>query len=190
MRKRLRAARNAIGGLRRTHAEDALNDRLVRLVLARGARRVGVYAAIGAEVSLDLACARLLAAGVRVAFPRVHGPDMVFAEVPGLHALVEGYRGIREPASHASVVSSSELQLLLVPGVGFNRDGRRLGQGGGHYDRYLAAAPLGGPVIGVAFEAQVVEEPVPCGPLDRMVDAVLTESALVTTARWTGPGVA
>ncbi len=67
--------------------------------------------------------------------------------------------------------------LLLVPLLAFDRAGRRLGYGGGYYDRTLAALP-NARAIGIAFAAQEIDT-VPAGPHDRPLDAVATERGLI-----------
>ncbi len=150
---------------------------------------MGVYAASSTEASLDLAWEALWARGTRLAFPRVGGDGLGFFEVPSLDGLVPGFRGIREPPAGAVAVPAEALELLVVPALGVDRDGNRLGQGGGHYDRFLAGVSLGGPVVGVGFAVQLTAQRVPTGPLDVGVDAVLTETQWVATSRWTGPNV-
>ena len=79
------------------------------------------------------------------------------------------------------VPDSHEIELMILPGVGFSLDGARLGQGGGYYDRTLRAArsrakaPLG---VGVGFEAQIVAN-LPVTPSDESVDVLVTEKRLV-----------
>jgi 5-formyltetrahydrofolate cyclo-ligase len=74
------------------------------------------------------------------------------------------------------------VELFIVPGVAFDRDGGRLGHGRGYYDGLLAQARRGVPVIAAAFECQLVER-VPMTPRDVRVDAIATEVALHRAAR-------
>ncbi|MEJ1979268.1 MAG: 5-formyltetrahydrofolate cyclo-ligase [Acetobacteraceae bacterium] len=67
--------------------------------------------------------------------------------------------------------------VLLVPMLAFDRQGRRLGYGGGYYDRTLAALP-GRPAIGCAFAAQEIPA-VPVGPFDISLDAIATECGVI-----------
>ena len=75
---------------------------------------------------------------------------------------------ILEPAE-AEIVSPLEVAAWIVPGLAFTRDGRRLGYGGGWYDRLLASARKGSLKIGVAHEFQVVED-LPHEPHDIRLD--------------------
>jgi 5-formyltetrahydrofolate cyclo-ligase len=87
--------------------------------------------------------------------------------------LVAGALGGREPPPSAPAVPPAEIDLVLVPGVGFDPSGRRIGRGRGHYDATLAALPRA-TAVGLAFEAQVVPE-VPAEAHDARLAAVVTE---------------
>ena len=94
--------------------------------------------------------------------------------------------GILEPLPDAVFFEPVELDLILLPGVAFDRFGRRLGRGRGFYDRGLARAQeVPGPRrLGVGFDFQLVER-VPVGELDQPVHGVLTERGLLPV---TDPG--
>jgi 5-formyltetrahydrofolate cyclo-ligase len=81
--------------------------------------------------------------------------------------------GIREPISGIPFPISL-LDMVIVPGLGFDEKGNRLGRGRGFYDRFLAHAEFKGIACGMAFEQQVVKE-IPVGPLDRHVDMLVTD---------------
>jgi len=85
--------------------------------------------------------------------------------------LVSGRFGVREPEAGCPAVPLNQLDLILVPGVGFDFAGRRLGRGKGFYDRLLAQ--VRGHKCGVAFEQQLVAE-LPEEPHDVRVDSILT----------------
>ena len=80
--------------------------------------------------------------------------------------------GARQPADGADVIPD----VVFVPLVGFTGDGARLGQGGGHYDRWLGAQPHG-PAIGMAWDCQTVDA-LPIEAHDRPLMAVITPTRL------------
>jgi 5-formyltetrahydrofolate cyclo-ligase len=81
--------------------------------------------------------------------------------------------GIREPVSGIPFPISL-LEMVIVPGLGFDGKGNRLGRGRGFYDRFLAHPEFKGVACGLAFEQQVVGE-IPIGPLDRHMDMLVTD---------------
>ena len=89
---------------------------------------------------------------------------------------VEGRYGLREP-SEPHPVSPDTIDVMLVPGLGFDRGGGRLGRGGGYYDRFLATsrAPV---VIGVGFDCQILES-VHREAHDQLMTAVVTPSGVI-----------
>jgi 5-formyltetrahydrofolate cyclo-ligase len=84
--------------------------------------------------------------------------------------------GIREPFAGIPFPISM-IDLLIVPGLGFDEYGHRLGRGRGFYDRFLAHPEFGGVACAMAFEEQVTPS-VPAGPLDRHVDMLVTDEKL------------
>lgn len=122
---------------RRTHA-TRLAQELGRLALALGARRVGLYAPVGAEPETRDLAHDLLARGIQLAYPRIHtdGVSMDFAHSDGPSALVARPRTrMLEPLG--AVIDPSDLDLIVVPALALRGDLTRLGRGGGHFDRYL-----------------------------------------------------
>lgn len=83
--------------------------------------------------------------------------------------------GVPEPAASCPEVKVGEIGVMLVPGVAFDASGKRLGRGGGFYDRLIGHADRRALLVGVALDEQVAGE-IPVGPLDARVDAVVTPS--------------
>ena len=99
-----------------------------------------------------------------------------------LDELAPGTLGIVEPKSELRAfvdrqVSLNEVDLVLVPGVAFDRRGGRLGHGQGYYDKLLAAASRDVPLVAPAFECQLFGE-IPMLPHDVFMDKVVTEDAV------------
>ena len=114
-------------------------------------------------------------------YPRVQGAEIEFVDVHRLDDLAPSAwnSAVWEPAFPAArVILPAEIDLILVPGLAFTRDGHRLGRGGGFYDRFLAQLPERTVKLGVCFDLQMVEA-LPAEAHDRRVDAVVTESGLI-----------
>ncbi len=93
-----------------------------------------------------------------------------------------GFRGIREPLPHCTRVDTATIGWVLVPGVAFDRDGKRLGYGGGFYDRLLPSLSPAAARVAGAFELQIVER-IPSAAHDLTVDAIVTEVRTLSPAR-------
>lgn len=106
-------------------------------------------------------------------FPRIDGDELAF-HAPG-EDWVEGLHGIREPSIHSPIVEASRIRGLLIPGLGFDRRGRRLGRGKGFYDRLLSGWT--GLKVGVCFECQWVDS-IPTEAHDQKMDLIVTEAGL------------
>jgi 5-formyltetrahydrofolate cyclo-ligase len=92
-----------------------------------------------------------------------------------------GPMGIRQPAPEAPHAERADIDLVLVPGVAFDAACRRLGRGGGFYDRLLALEDWPAPRVALAFEVQLTEQ-LPEEEHDRPVDAVVTEERVLIRA--------
>lgn len=100
----------------------------------------------------------------------------------GMDELVVGKWKILEPPRQrwgepGKEAQPDELDLVMVPGVGFDRDGARMGNGQGYYDRLLHQVRLDAPLVALAFECQIFPE-LPVGPHDISMDKVVTEQAV------------
>ena len=186
LRRRMTALREGTPAGRREGWSAAARVRIAALRCWREARTVALFAAIRGEVDLLPLVTDAIAEGRRVVFPRADRATrtLAFHAVASPGDLAPGAFGVPEPPGDpGSLVASSGVDLLLVPGVVFDARGGRLGFGGGFYDRLLASlspAPPGPRLfaVGVAFECQVVAE-VPMESTDRRVDALVTEAQSV-----------
>lgn len=172
-RKQAFAARKAVHGTGR----DAAAQEALRSLLApwHDAALAG-YMPIRTEIDpLPVMAGHGASGAVPVGVPVILGPaqPLVFHRwTPGC-AMIDGAFGARIPAVAEPVVP----RVVIVPMVGFDARGFRLGYGGGFYDRTLAQLRTAGPVlaVGFAFDAQELPE-VPIDRFDQRLDAVVTES--------------
>ena len=155
-------------------ARSSLEARLARIVLPHvaGARVVAGYHPLASEISPYTILSGL--AGEQAAvlpWFADRGAAMLFREAS---ALVAGPWGMLQPSADAAALAPD---IVLVPLVLGDRRGTRIGHGQGHYDRALARLREGGRplrTIGIAWEAQISEEPIPADPWDVPLDAIAT----------------
>lgn len=118
----------------------------------------------------------------RVCLPVTHGlAPLSFRQwQPGAVMDVDGF-GVAIPHDGAEVIP----RTLVIPLLGFDRHGQRLGYGAGHYDRTLAGLKAHGPVrsIGFAYAAQQLDADLPAEPTDQPLDVIVTESGLIRPNR-------
>ena len=133
-----------------------------------------VYLANDDEIDLAPLVERLWAADVAVAVPYWHAESGTYrlAIYTNASTLIEGFHGIMEPAETYDI-APSDIGVWIVPGLAFTRDGRRIGYGGGWYDRYLAAAAPDAVALAVAYPFQILDD-IPTDPNDRRVTDVVT----------------
>jgi len=174
LRQTMAARRRARGPGLAAGAGVAVAARVEALDAFARAGRVALYAALPDELPTRPLFEAVRRHGKSALFPRLAGERLEFAPVERWEELRPGRYGVLEPPPGAAGAGWGD--LVLVPGVAFDRTGHRLGRGGGTYDRTFAEAGEGVVLIGVAYEFQLVDE-VPHGPGDRRLHAVVTERA-------------
>ena len=173
LRLEMKARRALLNESDRARASWLLCDSLSQWLLARPETRIAIYLARPFEIGLDALARELMGAGKIVCAPRldVENERMRFYRLTDLDATTLGPWGVREPIGDEIV----QPELAIVPGLAFDESGRRLGTGGGWYDRVLADIPL---KIGVVFSGQIVER-VPTETHDIAMNRVASEHHLI-----------
>jgi len=146
------------------------------------AETVMLYVDAPDEVRTQPFFSEVKAAGKRVLVPFCQAGELVLFALESLEELSQGHFGILEPRpelrSRADrLVEPGDLELVMAPGVAFDRRGGRIGYGKGYYDRLLRRAPRGARAVAVAFECQIFAE-VPMLEHDVFMDKVITENGI------------
>lgn len=182
LRAALRTARQAIPAAARLLAGEAVAERLWTLPALSAAGPIAGYWAVGGELPLHAVLARL-GPGHRYCLPRLSGDRRLHFSAwrPG-QPLVCNRHGIPEPAAEAAAALAPEqLAVVLLPLLGFDRSGHRLGQGGGWYDRSFAfrrRAPAPPLLVGIGYACQELPR-VPRDDWDLRLDYIVTEQELI-----------
>ena len=114
------------------------------------------YLPYNQEVRTTFMLEQALKDGKRVAVPKVYGDEMKFLYIEDLSLVEKGYAGIPEPIADGPVADDTTA-LVLMPGLAFDREGHRIGYGGGFYDKFLADEPEH-PTLALCYEFQMLEQ--------------------------------
>ncbi|SCW30216.1 5-formyltetrahydrofolate cyclo-ligase [Ruminococcaceae bacterium YRB3002] len=144
--------------------------------------RLASYMPASGELSSLPLCHEILEQGGTVMMPQVNGKHLVFRKVSGFEAgYVKGHFGISEPGDEYPSADISSADVVIVPGIAYNDEGIRLGQGGGYYDRVWEY--LGGDspdrktvLIGICYDFQMVSS-IPVNEKDMVVDVLFEVEA-------------
>ena len=170
MRQRLQAADAAA----LKQADEQICRRLRQLPQLKQAHTVLAFAPLPGEIDIWPLLAELAADPQILCLPLISGPGIMEARAAGdLTRLVPNSYGIMEPPLEAPLVGAANIDLVLTPGLAFDRNLWRLGRGGGYYDRFLASC--GAFRLGLARELQIVEQ-IPHDTHDLRMQALLSEA--------------
>ena len=175
-----KAVRRAMGEKKRALTEAqiearsaALAEKLYATAVYSAARSIYISLSFNQEVRTGPIIRRAWADGKRVAVPKVAGDALRFIWLEDFEGLREGYFGIREPVADGPEADDTAA-LVETPGLAFDGAGRRVGYGGGYYDRWLTAHP-GHPTVALCYDFQRVEA-VEAETGDVPVDLVLDDA--------------
>ncbi len=169
LRVEMRRVRTAIAD--RDARVGAIWDEVVDHCRRLGAQTVMAFVGVGTEPDTSSLLELLAAEGIAVVLPRVEHGHIVAAPLQDA-PMAAGRYGIPSPDGPA--VDAATIDVVVVPGLAFTRDGRRLGQGGGYYDRFLPLVRNDCTTIGVCFAEQLVDD-LATEPHDRILDLVVTD---------------
>lgn len=148
----------------------------------RAARTVMFYVDVRSEVRTRHDLEEALSHGKRIVVPYCVDGELELFHLESMDELETGMYKILEPRSDLrdlpeKRVPVEELDLIMVPGVAFDREGGRTGHGKGYYDKLLEHARLDTPLVALAFECQMFEQ-IPTQSHDVFMDKVITEQAV------------
>ncbi len=157
-------------------------DRFMQLPEYHSAKTIMFYVDVRDEVRTRQALPATLASGKRIVVPYCVDGELELFWLESMDELELGMYRILEPKNELRSMECKRLQpadldLVMVPGVAFDRNGGRTGHGKGYYDKLLQHARLDAPLIALAFECQMFEK-IPAESHDIYMDKVVTEDAV------------
>jgi 5-formyltetrahydrofolate cyclo-ligase len=159
---------------------QAICEKIMESPIWQNARTTALFAGLATEPQLRTVAEQALLAGGTILFPKIDPAQatLTFYRISHWKDLCPGAWGILEPGSKAPALASEMIiDLVCVPGLGFDRRGARLGRGKGYYDRFLASLPPATIKLGTFFAMQELAE-VPEMSHDVRLDGIVTEQEL------------
>lgn len=177
-----KACREALASLtpgERSKASASICSQLLELLDATNPGTVMGYMPLEDEPDIVPFLEQALERGVVVGVPRITGPgSMVAAPVASLEPAgwIEDEHGIRTPRGEDEI-PAGQLDMILVPGLGFDARCNRLGRGGGYYDRFLQGLDGRANLVGCCFECQL-RAVIETGPGDARLSKIIMSSTV------------
>lgn len=170
LRRQIRQQKRAMTETEIVEASQRLGELFLACDQYKRAKTIYGYLPYNQEVRTVPMLEQALRDGKRVAVPKCYGDEMRFIYMDDLSKVEKGYAGIPEPIAD-DPVAEDKTALVLMPGMAFTKDGKRMGYGGGFYDKFLAAEP-DHPTVALCYGFQMVED-LPTEDYDIPVDCVL-----------------
>lgn len=161
--------------------EKEIRRRLYRQSDFKKAKRILFYASFKSEVDTMLCLKHALDINKKIVLPRVNGKKdkLDLYEIQDLSDLGSGFMGILEPDTRKGRETKlRDVDLVIMPGAGFDNRGSRLGYGHGYYDKLLSGSDTHIPTVALAFEEQIVPV-IPTEPHDVGIDRIVTEKRVI-----------
>ncbi|MBQ7384706.1 MAG: 5-formyltetrahydrofolate cyclo-ligase [Clostridia bacterium] len=180
LRAEYRRLRVEISEERKKALDEKICREIISLACFRFADTLLTYYPIKGEIDLTPVTLEALARGKRVAYPvcDTESREMTFRYINSLSELCEGSYSIPEPPQSAPEFDGGEGSLCIVPAFAFDKDGYRLGYGGGYYDRFLKS--FGGTSLGAVYSDFLTDE-LPRGYYDIAARVIVTERGSIIT---------
>ena len=156
LRAEIRAKKRAMTEEQIESASRRLGELFADCEAYRQAKTIYGYLPYNQEVRTVPMLERALADGKRVAVPKVYGDRMKFIYMTDLNRVEKGYANIPDPVDDEPV-AEDPTAMVLMPGLAFDREGHRIGYGGGFYDKFLAEEPEH-PTVALCYGVQMLEK--------------------------------
>lgn len=186
IRKLILGRRDAVDPKLREQWDNSVFDRLVHSEYYKKARVIFAFVSFRSEVDTHRIINRALADNKIICVPRIKSKDtgIELYRINSMNDLEKGYFGILEPSEHCQAVDCRDIELILMPGAAFDRNGSRLGYGRGYYDRFLEGMDNRVQKLALAYHFQVLDR-VPTDELDIPVDAIITDEECIIVKKLT-----
>jgi 5-formyltetrahydrofolate cyclo-ligase len=179
LRKEILQKRNSLSDSQIASKSKLIQEKIIGRMEFIESRSIGIYLPIGSEVRTNDIIRSALESEKTVLLPRIIIKDLHYFIVEEHDLDQDSFDinkfGIKEPKK--TKMKSDFIDLLIVPGIVFDSHGYRIGYGHGYYDRFMAEKKFS-KSIGLAYDFQVVKNPIPKSEFDKKIDLLITESGV------------
>lgn len=180
LRKQMKTRLEQLSDEKRVKYTGQLAEQLSNLVEWQQAKTIGITISIPPEISTYSIIELAWQEGKKVAVPKCYPKEktMEFKFISSFDQLESVYSGLLEPVNGTETTAVNEMDLIIVPGLAFTKEGHRLGFGGGYYDRFLTTYK--GNTLALAFPFQLVDD-LPMEMHDIPVQKIITPDHVYRT---------
>ena len=205
LRKRILKIRDLQDPEEKKNKDDSIRRNLLSLIKERDIKCVLIFVSFRSEPDTYAIIEECLANNINVTVPKVEGNDIRFYYISGSDDLETGYMGIMEPEvgcipwegdqeidptgtgdlsndkkERSNSIADPLHTMIVVPGAVFDKEGYRIGYGGGYYDRFLKVHP-GLLKAGICYDFQVTDH-IPCDTWDELIDCIVYDEGIIYRA--------
>jgi 5-formyltetrahydrofolate cyclo-ligase len=182
IRREILAKRTSQKGAVKLAKDAMIKEKLLSLPEFRDSKVILFYMSIRGEVKTDSMISEVLQTGKKVLVPvaDVKNRRLLISEIHDLNELSPGSFGVPEP-KHPHEFPIDKIDLVIIPGIAFDRKGDRIGYGTGFYDRFLKTLKKTVPFIALAYDLQIVPE-IPKDEMDVRISKIITEKEVIECA--------
>lgn len=184
LRKEILTKRKKIERTEKEKMDKRISDRFYISKFYKEATNIFIYISYDSEIETKVIIDKALKDNKKIYVPRTEFETKIMdaVEIESLDNLVESSYGILEPSNNEPRIDPNELDLIVVPGVAFDRNGGRMGYGAGFYDRYFKKITKGNieriTKLALAYDFQVLDK-IPMNEQDVPVDFIITEKEFI-----------
>lgn len=183
IRKKILEYRETIDPEERSKWDESIFNKLINCDLYKCANTIFAFVSFKTEVDTHKIIKHALDNGKTICVPKINSKQegVKLYKIDSFDQLKKGYFGILEPSESCPAVNSNDLDLILMPGVAFDRHGGRVGYGAAFYDRFLSNMNRQVDKIALAYHFQVLES-VPMSEHDVRIDGIITEQESIVVS--------
>ncbi|MGG7178868.1 5-formyltetrahydrofolate cyclo-ligase [Clostridium paraputrificum] len=176
IRKAIISKRDSIDTKSKMAMDGRIKDKLKESIFYKNSRNIFIYIGFGSEIDTAKYIEEFLLEGKEIFVPRTDMKNKVMeaVKINSLMELTESSYGILEPDIEVEAINKNDIDLVILPGVAFDKSGGRIGYGGGYYDKYLEGMNSDIVKLAITYDFQVLDE-VPFEEHDIKADYIITE---------------